>query len=64
MRFPTHFARALAPVAIVAAAVPAPARTSGDIAKVEAHLAAVQSMTANFLQTDRQGPAAGRHAAA
>ncbi len=51
MSFSTHFARALAPVTIVAAAVPAQAQ-NGDIAKVEAHLAAVQSMTANFTQTD------------
>ena len=51
MSFPTHLARALAPVAIVAAAVPAQAQST-DIAKVEAHLAAVQSMTADFTQTD------------
>jgi len=51
MSFPTHLARALAPVAIVALAVPAEAQQS-DIAKVEAHLSAVQSMTANFTQTD------------
>lgn len=51
MSFPTHLARALAPVAIVALAVPAEAQQS-DIAKVEAHLSAVQSMTANFMQTD------------
>ena len=51
MSFPTNLARALAPVAIVAAAVPAQAQSS-DIAKVEAHLAAVQSMTADFTQTD------------
>ena len=54
MSFPTHLARALAPIAIVAAAVPAQAQ-SGDIAKVEAHLSAVQSMTANFTQTDARG---------
>jgi outer membrane lipoprotein-sorting protein len=51
MSFPKHLARALAPVAIVALAVPAEAQQS-DIAKVEAHLSAVQSMTANFTQTD------------
>ena len=33
MSFPTHLARALAPVAIVAAAVPAQAQST-DIAKV------------------------------
>ena len=51
MNFPTYLARALAPVAIVAAAVPAQAQST-DIAKVEMHLAAVQSMTADFVQTD------------
>jgi outer membrane lipoprotein-sorting protein len=55
MAFPTAFARALAPVAIVAAAAPAPAASSAEIAKVQAHLAAVQSMTANFIQTDARG---------
>ncbi len=51
MSFVTHFARALAPVAIVALAVPAQAQSS-DLNRVETHLAAVQSMTANFSQTD------------
>ena len=51
MSFPTNLARALAPVAIIAVAVPAEAQSS-DIERVEAHLAAVQSMTANFVQTD------------
>lgn len=52
MAFSTLAARALAPVAAIALlAVPAPAAT-GDLAKVEAHLNAAQSMTANFVQTD------------
>jgi outer membrane lipoprotein-sorting protein len=51
MSFSMNLARAIAQVAIVAAAAPAQAQ-SGDIAKVEAHLAQVQSMTANFTQTD------------
>ena len=51
MSFPMNFARVLAPVALVASAVPAQAQSS-DVARVEAHLAAVQSMTANFVQTD------------
>ena len=54
MNFATRFARALAPVAIVAVAAPASAQ-SGDLAKVESHLAAVQSMTANFTQIDQRG---------
>ena len=59
MSFPTHFARALAPVAIAAAAVaPASAAESPDLAKFRNHLASVQSMTANFVQTDGRGRAA------
>ena len=54
MSFSTSLARALAPVAIVAMAAPAAAQSS-DIAKVEAHLEQVQSMTANFRQTDQKG---------
>src|SRR5689334_17265158 len=57
MSFPLNLARALAPVAIVAAAVPAQAQ-AGDIAKVEAHLNSVQSMTANFVQTDQKNRSA------
>ena len=52
MTFPTLFARALAPTAAVAMlASPAPAAT-GELGQVEAHLAASQSMTASFVQTD------------
>jgi outer membrane lipoprotein-sorting protein len=59
MRFPITFARALAPLAIVAAAAgPATAQTD-DMAKVRAHLGSVQSMTANFTQTDARGRSAG-----
>jgi outer membrane lipoprotein-sorting protein len=53
MAFSNLFARALAPAAAIAfLAAPAPAAPSADIAKVEAHLAASQSMTASFVQTD------------
>ena len=57
MTFSKTLARALAPVAVVAMTAPAAAQ-SGDIAKVEAHLSAVQSMTANFVQTDAKGRSA------
>jgi outer membrane lipoprotein-sorting protein len=57
MTFSHTLARALAPVAVVAMAAPAAAQ-SGDIAKVEAHLSAVQSMTASFVQTDAKGRSA------
>jgi outer membrane lipoprotein-sorting protein len=56
MSFANSFVRALAPVAIVATvAAPAPAATSGELKAVEASLAATQSMTADFLQTDGKG---------
>ena len=60
MSFPTFLARAAmaiaAPVVLVATAVPASAASeSADLAKVQAHLSAVQSMTANFAQTDGRG---------
>ena len=54
MSFSNSLARALAPVAIVALAAPAQAQ-SNDLSKVETHLAQVQSMTANFRQTDQKG---------
>jgi outer membrane lipoprotein-sorting protein len=59
MRFPALFARALvaiaAPAALVAAPVPAVAAESADFDQVQTHLRAVQSMTANFVQTDGKG---------
>ena len=52
MAFPTLAARLAAPAAAIALfAAPAPAAT-GEIAQVEAHLNAAQSMTASFVQTD------------
>jgi outer membrane lipoprotein-sorting protein len=60
MTFAISFARALAPVAIVAAAVPATAADNPDLARVQAHITSVQTMTANFVQTDsRNRSAAG-----
>lgn len=52
MAFPHSLARALAPIAVITLAAPAAAATNPDLARVEAHLAASQSMTANFVQTD------------
>ena len=53
MAFPTLFARALAPATAVAiVAAPALAQSNAELKQVEAHLAASQSMTANFAQTD------------
>jgi outer membrane lipoprotein-sorting protein len=55
MTFPTKIARALVPVAIVAAAAPAAASDSADMAKLKAHISGVHTMTANFLQIDPRG---------
>jgi outer membrane lipoprotein-sorting protein len=61
MTFPTNFARALVPVAIMAAAAPAAAADSADMARLKAHIAGAQTMTANFVQTDARGrSSAGR----
>jgi outer membrane lipoprotein-sorting protein len=55
MTFPTNFARALVPVAIVAAAAPAAGADSADMARLKAHIAGATTMTANFVQTDSRG---------
>jgi outer membrane lipoprotein-sorting protein len=55
MSFSTRFARALVPVAVIAAPVAAHASESSDMALVKAHLRGVDSMTANFTQTDSKG---------
>jgi outer membrane lipoprotein-sorting protein len=56
MSFTNSFARAVMPVAVIGAvAAPAPAATSGELKTVEVSLAATQSMTADFLQTDGKG---------
>ncbi|HWJ37519.1 MAG TPA: outer membrane lipoprotein carrier protein LolA [Sphingomicrobium sp.] len=53
---PTTIARALMPIALVVAAAPAAAATpSADLERLGAHLNAVQTMTANFTQTDDKG---------
>jgi outer membrane lipoprotein-sorting protein len=54
MSFATNIARALLPAAILAAA-PALAAESPDLARLKAHLGAVQTMTASFIQTDAKG---------
>lgn len=57
MSFVTRLARAVAPVALVAAvAAPAiAANPAADLKAVESSLAATSSMTANFVQTDGRG---------
>ena len=58
MTFASKFARALVPIALVAGATPAAAADSPDMAKLGAHISSVQTMTANFLQTDARGRSA------
>jgi outer membrane lipoprotein-sorting protein len=55
MSLPAKFARALVPIVIAAAPISASAKMSPDLAKVQAHVRAVHSMTANFVQTDSKG---------
>ena len=54
MNFSTTIARALLSVALAAAPAIA-AAPSPDLAKLKAHLSSVQTMTANFTQTDAKG---------
>lgn len=58
MSFSKSFARALAPVAIVATAAPAVAADNPDLARVSAHIRSVETMTADFVQTDGRGRSA------
>lgn len=51
----TTLARALVPAALTAVAVPALAADSADLGRLKAHLGSVQTMTANFSQTDARG---------
>jgi outer membrane lipoprotein-sorting protein len=57
MTFTKTFARALLPVAVGAAPAMA-AAPSPDLQRLKAHLSAVQTMTANFTQTDAKGEVA------
>lgn len=58
MTFTTNFARALAPAALIAVAAPAIAADSPDMGRLKAHITTVQTMTANFVQTDARGRSA------
>ena len=58
MSFSMNLAHALAPVAVVALAAPAAASEKSDIAQVERHLSAVDSMTATFSQTNAKNQTA------
>ena len=51
-------ARALVPITMIAATTPAFGAESPDIARLGTHIRAVQTMTANFVQTDARGRSA------
>jgi len=56
MNFVSSFTRALVPAAIFAAAMPSSAAPeSADLARLKSHLSDVQTMTAEFTQTDARG---------
>ncbi|HEV2594052.1 MAG TPA: outer membrane lipoprotein carrier protein LolA [Sphingomicrobium sp.] len=57
MTFTTNFARALVPVALIGAPAFA-AAPSADLEQLKANLASVQTMTADFTQTDAKGQVA------
>lgn len=57
MSFSTKVARAVLATAILAAA-PVSAAESPDLARLKAHIGSVQTMTANFVQTDSRGRSA------
>ncbi|MEO7603238.1 MAG: outer membrane lipoprotein carrier protein LolA [Sphingomicrobium sp.] len=58
MSFPTAMTRALVPAAMLVAA-PVLAQNGGsDMARLRTHISSVQSMTANFTQTDPRGRSA------
>jgi outer membrane lipoprotein-sorting protein len=58
MTFGRFLARALVPATVIAVAVPAFAAESPDMARLKAHIGSVQTMTANFQQTDARGRSA------
>jgi outer membrane lipoprotein-sorting protein len=58
MSLSTQFARALMPIAIIASTPAAAAAESPDLAKVQGHITSVDTMTANFVQTDAKGRSA------
>jgi outer membrane lipoprotein-sorting protein len=59
MSFPSSLVRALAPMALVATAAPAAAQSANaDMARLRSHISSVQTMSANFVQTDQRGRSA------
>ena len=58
MTFTSNLARAVLASAFVAAAPAVSAPQSADLGRLKAHIGAVQTMTANFTQTDARGRSA------
>jgi len=58
MNFAHSFARALISTAVVAAAAPTAAADSPDMGRLNTHIRTVQTMTADFTQTDARGRSA------
>ncbi|HZC38030.1 MAG TPA: outer membrane lipoprotein carrier protein LolA [Sphingomicrobium sp.] len=59
MSFGKSFARIVVPVGVLAAAAPLEAASdSADLARLKAHIGGVQTMTADFIQTDARGRSA------
>jgi len=58
MTFTSNLARAVLASAFVAAAPAVSAPQSADLGRLQAHIGAVQTMTANFTQTDARGRSA------
>ncbi len=58
MTFASSFASAIAPAVVIAASTPAAAAESADMERLGAHIRAVQTMTADFLQMDARGRSA------
>jgi len=58
MIFSSNLARALLASAVVAASPAASAPDSADLARLKSHIGAVETMTANFTQTDARGRSA------
>ena len=54
----TTIVRAFAPVMLIVGATTAVAEPSSDLAELKSHLTGVQTMTANFTQTDAKGQVA------
>ena len=55
MQFSKSFARALIPMAAIAVAAPSAAADNAGMQMLAAHISSVQTMTANFVQTDQRG---------